>query len=122
MLIRKNKPKKRRLPTKDEFLRYIPTRAEYEWSINKEGLVEIKVPKFNSNFGKSFCKVVRKDNLFNAKMDKIGSIIWKNCDDKNSVKDILNILKKKLPKEENIDQRLFLFLQQMNSLRYIFFR
>ena len=119
MLIRKNKPKKRRLPTEDEFLRYVPTRAEYEWSTNDEGLVEIKVPKFNSNFGKSFCKIIKKDNIFNARMDKIGSIVWKNCDGKNSVKDILEILKKKLPKEENIDQRLFLFLQQMHGLHYI---
>ena len=122
MLIRKNKTKKYRAPTEDEFLRFVPVRAEYEWSTNDEGLVEIKVPKFNSNFGKSFCKVVKKDNLFNAKMDKIGSIVWKNCDGKKSVKDILNIMKKKFSKEENIDQRLFLFLQQMNSLHYIFFR
>ena len=122
MPIRKNKPKKRLLPTEDEFLRYVPTRAEYEWSTNKEGLVEIKVPKFTGNFGKSFCNVIKKDNMFNAKMDKIGSTVWKNCDGKKSVKDILKILKKELSKEENINQRLILFLQQMNSLHYIFFR
>jgi hypothetical protein len=119
LLIRKNK-QKYRPPTEEEFFQYVPIRAELEWSINEEGLVEIKTPKFASNFGKSFCKVIKKDNTFTAKMDKIGSIVWKNCDGKNSVKDILEKLKKELPKEGNINQRLFLFLQQMNSLHYIF--
>ena len=120
MLIRKNK-KKYRPPTEDEFLRFVPKRAELEWSINEDGMVEIKTPKFTSNFGKSFCKIIKKDDTFTAKMDKIGSIVWKNCDGKKTVKDILKILKKELPKEENIDQRLYLFLQQMNSLHYIHF-
>ena len=39
MLIRKNK-KKYRPPTEDEFLRYVPKRAELEWSINEDGIVE----------------------------------------------------------------------------------
>jgi len=115
----KNKKSKPRLPTIDEMLRFRPKRGDFEWSTNEEGLVEIKVPKFHSNFGKSFCNVIRKDNTFCAKMDKIGSIVWKNCDGKNSVKDILTILEKEFPKEENIDNRLFLFLQQMSGLHYI---
>ena len=120
MLIRKNK-QKYRPPTEEEFLKYVPKRAELEWSTNEEGLVEIKTPKFSSNFGKSFCKVIKKDETFSAKMDKIGSIVWKSCDGIKTVKDILEELKKELPKEENIDQRLYLFLQQMNQLQYIHF-
>ena len=101
-------------------LQFRPKRAEYEWSTNTEGLVEIIVPKFQSNLGKSFCKIIRKGDTFTANMDKIGTIVWKNSDGEKSVNDILKILKKKFPKEENIDQRLFLFLQQMHSLQYIF--
>jgi len=118
LLIRKNK-QKHRLPTVEEILQYRPKRVDYEWSTNTEGLVEIKVPKFKSNFGKSFCKVIKKENTFTANMDKIGSIIWKNADGRNSVKDILEMLKKEFPNEENMDQRLFLFLQQMYNLCYI---
>ncbi|KYK29678.1 pyrroloquinoline quinone biosynthesis protein PqqD [Thermoplasmatales archaeon SG8-52-1] len=118
-MLRKNKPKKRRLPTIDEFLRYIPNRLELEWSTNEEGLVEIIMPKFNSKIGKSFCKVIKKDNSFTANMDKYGSLVWKNCDGKKTVKDILTLMEKEFPKEENLDQRLILFLQQMHSLRYI---
>ena len=118
-MLRKNKPKKPRLPTIDEFLLFIPKRAELEWSTNKEGFVEIKTPKFKSNIGKSFCKVIKKENYFSANMDKLGSLVWKNCDGKKNVKEILKILEKEFQKEENLDQRLILFLQQMNSLRYI---
>ena len=118
MLIRKNK-QKYRPPTAEEFLQYTPKRKDFEWSKNSEGLVEIKVPKFKANIGISLCKVIRKENTFTAKMDKMGSIAWENCDGKNSVQDILKILKKEFPKEENIDQRLFLFLQQMQNLYYI---
>ena len=119
MLKTKNKKQKNRPPTAEEMLRFRPKRLDFEWSTNDEGLVEIKVPKFNSNFGKSFCKVIRKDNIFCAKMDKIGSLVWENSNGKKSVKDILNILEKKFPKQENLDNRLFLFLQQMYSLNYI---
>jgi len=117
---RKNKKKKQpRLPTLEEMLQYRPIRADFQWTTNKEGLVEIKVPKFQSNFGKSFCNVVKKNQTFSAKMDKIGSIVWKNCDGKKSVKKILEILEKKYPKEKQIDQRLFLFIQQMKNLHYL---
>lgn len=119
-MLRKNK-EKYRPPTAEEFLQYRPKRLDFEWSTNADGFVELKVPKFKSNFGKSFCKVIRKDNTFNANMDKIGTIVWKNCDGKQTVKQILEKLKKEFPNEENIDQRLFLFLQQMNGLNYLDF-
>jgi len=36
-----------------------------------------------------------------------------------TVKELLERVKVKFPTEENIDQRLFLFLQQMKALHYI---
>ena len=117
-MLRKNR-KKYRPPTTEEFLHYRPRRADFEWSTNAEGLVEIKVPKFESNVGKSFCKVIRKENMFTANMDKLGSLVWKNCDGKNTIKQILKIVKKEFPEEKNIDQRLFSFIQQMGILSYI---
>ena len=121
MLRKKNKQQHRHLPTVDEFLQLRPKRLEFEWHTNEEERVRIKVPKFKRNFGKSFCKIIRKDDTFIANLDKLGSIVWKNCDGKNTVKQILEIIKKEFPKQENIDQRLFLFLQQMNGLNYIDF-
>jgi len=118
-LLKKNKKQKTRLPTVEEFLGFIPKKAELEWNLTSDGVVEIRVPKFKSKLGVSFCRFIRKENVFTARMDKIGSLVWQNCDGKKTVKDILHILKKEFPGEENIDRRLFLFLQKMNSLGYI---
>jgi hypothetical protein len=118
-LINKNKKNKSHLPTVEEFLGFVPVRKDFEWSTNKDGLIELKVPKFKSNFGKSFCKAIKKDDVFVANLDKIGSIVWTNCDGERTVKHILDKLKKEFPDEKNIDQRLFLFLRQVHSLNYI---
>jgi len=120
-LLIKNKEKKvkYRPPTVEEFLKYRPIRLDFEWSTTEEELVEITVPKFKGNLGKSFCKVIRKDNLFTAKMDRLGTLVWKNCDGGKTVGQILEMVKKEFPKEKNIDQRLFSFIQQMVSLNYI---
>jgi len=120
-LLIKNKEKKvkYRPPTVEEFLKYRPIRLDFEWSTTEEELVEITVPKFKGNLGKSFCKVIRKDNMFTAKMDRLGTLVWKNCDGGKTVGQILEIVKKEFPKEKNIDQRLFSFIQQMVSLNYI---
>jgi hypothetical protein len=117
--IKKNKNKKPLIPTEKEFLKYTPKRVDLEWTINSEGLVEIKIPKFKSNFGKSFCSVIKKDNYFIGNMDKLGSVVWQNCDGVNTVKDVLEIVKKEFPDEKNIDQILFFFIQQLHSLRYL---
>jgi hypothetical protein len=111
--------KKNKLPTVEEILQYRPKRLDFEWFTDDEGLVGIKVPKFNSNFGKHFCKLIKKENVFIANMDKLGSLVWINCNEKNTVKQILEILKKEFPDEDKIDQRLFLFIQQMKNLEYL---
>ena len=120
MLIKnKEKQEKYRLPTVEEFLQYRPRRLDFEWSTNAGGLVEMTVPKFKGNLGKSFCKVIRKENMFTANMDRLGSLVWKNCDGGRTVGQILEIVKKEFPEEKNADQRLFSFIQQMGSLNYI---
>ena len=40
-------------------------------------------------------------------MDRLGSLVWMNCNEKNTVKQILAIIKKEFPDEEKIDKRLF---------------
>jgi hypothetical protein len=117
--IKKSKNKKPLIPTEVEFLKYTPKRVDLEWKVNSEGLVEIKIPKFKSNFGKSFCHVIKKEDYFIGNMDKLGSVVWQNCNGVNTVKDVLEIVKKEFPDENNIDQRLFLFIQQLHNLRYI---
>lgn len=115
----KNKKEYYHMPTVEEFLLYKPKRLDFEWYVNAKGFVEIKVSKFGSRLGKSFCKIIKKENIFTAHMDEIGSAVWKNCDGEHTVKQILDEIKRNFPNEKNIDQRLFLFIQQMKSLNYI---
>jgi len=117
--IKKSKKKKPLIPTEKEFLKYTPRRVDLEWKINSEGLVEIKIPKFKIDFGKSFCRVIKKENYFIGNMDNLGSVVWQNCDGINTVKYVLEKVKKEFPDAKNIDQRLFLFIQQLHSLRYL---
>ena len=81
----------------------------------------ITVPKFTSKIGKSFCKTLKRDNIFKANLDKLGSTIWKQCEGTKTVKEILDVVTKEFPDEKNIDQRLFLFLQQLRALCYIMY-
>jgi len=109
------------LPTVDEFLLYKPKRLDFKWSTNNEGLVTLTVPKFTGKVGKSFCKVLKRENTFEAHLDRLGSVIWNQCDGTKLVKDILAVITIEFPDEKNIDQRLFLFLQQMKALNYMTF-
>jgi len=63
--------------------------------------------------------VLKRDNTFSANLDKLGSSIWKQCEGTKTVKEILEVITKEFPDEKNIDQRLFLFLQQLRALCYI---
>jgi hypothetical protein len=108
-------------PTAEEFLQFKPSRLEYKWSTDKEGHVQIQVPKFKSSIGKKFCTLLKKDQIIIANMDDLGSIVWKYCDGKKTVAEILKILETTFPQEDNLDQRLFLFIQQMGQLHYLIY-
>ena len=81
--------------------------------------MQIKVPKFTGTLGKGFVKAVRKENTFTTNLDALGSSVWKQCDGNVTVKEILDKITVEFPDQEDIDQRLFLFLQQLHSLGYI---
>ena len=113
--------KNNKIPTKEEFNKFKPIRLDFKWEKNEDGLITIIVPKFQSKIGINFCKLIKKENNFSANLDKLGSIVWNLCDGSNSVKIILNNLINEFPDEKNIDQRLYVFLQQMKNLNYLDF-
>ena len=121
-MLRKNKEPKeeQRMPTREEYLQFRPIKnPNLEWSENDEGIVEIQVPKFKSNFGNSFLNVIKKDKTFSAKMDKIGTIVWKESDGLKTLEDILKILEKEFPDQKDLCDRLIVFIQQMTNLEYM---
>ena len=114
----KEKPSK---PTVEEFLTYVPRRLDFQWTEDEDGLVHITVPKFESDIGKKFCKLLKKDQEITADMDALGSLVWKQCDGTKTVADILKILEGEFSDQKGLDQRLFLFIQQMGQLHYIIY-
>jgi hypothetical protein len=96
-----------------------PHRCEFEWFVDNDQKVVIKVPKFQREIGKRICKLMKKDETFNARLDEIGSMVWQYIDGQRSVKDVLESLEKAFPGQKNIDRRLILFLQQMHHLNYL---
>ena len=118
-MLSNKKEKKPIKPTEEEFLRYRPKRADFKWEEDTNGIVKLKVKKFKSNLGKSFLNLIKKENYFSASMDRLGSVVWKNSDGNKTVEDILKIVEKEFPNEKNINQRLYLFLQNLSNLGYI---
>ena len=109
----------RMLPTEEELLHCTPLKKDYPWKKQSDGIITIEVPKFTSSVGKTLCRLLRKQQTFTSHLDALGSIVWELCDGHTTVKTILTKLQKVFPDEENLNQRLFLFLQQMDSLNYI---
>lgn len=107
------------LPTVDEFLGYRPVRIEFPWRTGDDGRVSITVPKFTSKTGARFVKMMHKENTFDANLDALGSFVWVMMNGQMTVQELLEKVKEKFPGEQNIDQRLFLFLQQMQVLHYL---
>lgn len=81
--------------------------------------MHIVVPKFTGSLGKGFVKAMRKDNTFTTNLDALGSSVWKQSDGTVTVKEILDKIIVEFPDQKDIEQRLFLFLQQLKSLGYV---
>jgi hypothetical protein len=79
---------------------YKPKRGDFPWSTTSDGIVIITVPKFTSNLGQSFCRVLKRKNTFGANLDALGSAIWKHCDGTKPVKEILTVITKEFPDEK----------------------
>lgn len=90
-----------------------------DW-IEEDGIVKLKIIKFKSKAGRWLCKALRKPNYFLVNLDEIGSFIWKRCNGKNSIEEILRELERKFGKER-MKERLMIFLGMLQRGGYIRF-
>ncbi|KAA0014836.1 PqqD family protein [Thermoplasmatales archaeon ex4484_30] len=90
---------------------------QVDW-FEEKGLVKLKILKFKSRIGKWMCKILKRPNYFLVNLDEIGSFIWKRCNGKNTVEDILKELEGKYGKEM-MKERLLVFLQMLKRNGYI---
>ncbi|RLF48227.1 MAG: hypothetical protein DRN29_00215 [Thermoplasmata archaeon] len=92
---------------------------QIDW-IEEEGRVSLKVIKFKGKFGQWLCRALKKPNYFLINLDEVGSFIWKKCNGKNSIEDILKQLEEKYGKEK-MKERLIVFLLMLKRYGYVEF-
>jgi hypothetical protein len=107
------------LKRKSDVLQLKPVRRDLRWETSEDGCIVLIVPKFRSKVGKRFCRLLGKKETFSAHLDKIGSLVWKECNGDKTVGEILEALKKELPNEKDLDKRLVYFIYKMRDLGYL---
>ncbi len=87
---------------------------------SSDGLVTLLKPKFkNKLLVKYLLPRIKKPN-FKIKLDQFGSFVWKQCDGKNTVEQISNLLKQKFQDEiDPVYDRLAMFIQSLARYRFI---
>jgi len=84
----------------------------------ENGLVRLKVQKFDGRLGKWLCQALRKPNYAIVNLDQHGSFIWIRCDGSTTVGNILNQLKDELGEgfeKEGIEPRSYFFLYMIRN-------
>jgi len=83
----------------------------------------VLIPKFGNSFIGRFFKKWSKFPFYKVKLDEFGSFVWHRCDGEKPVKFIANDLKEKFgEKVEPVNDRLALFLKQMEKAKMIGFK
>ncbi len=96
--------------------------ANYEYNSKDGGLVDVLVPRFNDKFFGKILQPRIKNKYIKANLDKFGSETWKLINGKNKVKDIALHLENTFGDEVHpVNDRLTLFLTQLNANGFIYF-
>lgn len=94
---------------------------KHNHQINEDGLVDVLVPRFKSNFMQKLIPKGRSPYI-KANLDEIGSRVWLLMDGNRKVIEIAETLKKEMAeKVEPVYERLHLFLTQLYQNGFIYF-
>ncbi len=91
-----------------------------DWE-EKEGKVVIKREKVRGKILKTILLPLFFSNkpFYYIYLDEIGSFVWKLCDGKHSLADIEKKLKARFGPLQDLEERLFMFFQQLLKARLI---
>jgi len=101
-------------------LELVPSR-NYEHNYREENLIDVLVPRFND---KIFGKILQprlKNPFIRANLDELGSNTWELIDEKKSVTDIINLMTDKFSEENDIENRIVVFIQNLYKNGFIKF-
>ena len=103
----------------DKMLEYVPVRL-CEFEMKDEKIVTVLYNKFEKTWlDKIFKKLQNKTAKID--LDKIGSVVWLNCDGESNVLTIVEKTQREFEDEEAIKNRVILFLNQLASRHFIQF-
>lgn len=108
------------LKTYSDLLPCIPLQ-KFEFEVEQEtNRVIILRPKYLSKWTTKYIMPLLKQKHFRVKLDELGSLVWKNCDGKNSVEDLIRILQKELgDSEEQIYERLAKYILHLQKEKFL---
>jgi len=86
----------------------------------KDDKVTVIYDKFEKTFLDKLIKN-KKKRIAKIKLDKIGSFLWLQCDQKKNVSEIIELAKKKFDDEDKMAERIELFFNQLVSKKFIRF-
>jgi hypothetical protein len=95
-----------------------------EW-YEEGGLARLKVIKFEGRVGKWLCNALSKPNYIIVNLDEMGSFIWKRCDGKTTVGEILDELKESMGErfeKEGMEPRSFYFMRMLRNRGFLAWR
>ena len=81
--------------------------------INEDGLVAIVFPRFNKAWMAKLFLPKNRKNEIRLQLDKHGTSVWTLINGENTVSDILNALSNVAQQEEQFEQRVVLFFQNL---------
>lgn len=102
-------------------LEMIPSLPERIGTIYENSLASIVFPRFKQAWIAKLFLSKSKKNEIRVKLDENGTKVWSLIDGKRNVKEILHILSGNNAKEENYEQRVILFLQQLHRNGFLKF-
>lgn len=95
-----------------------------EWTVvdmgDREGLVNVSMPKFRNFIGKHFCDALERPRDITIRLDSYGTFVWLRCDGKTTVAEIGEGLKKEFGKKVGpVFDRLAYFLATLQRQQMI---
>jgi len=101
-------------------LELVPSR-NYEHNYREENLIDVLVPRFNDRIFGKILQPRLKNPFIRANLDELGSNTWELNDKKKSVTDIINLMTDKFSEENDIENRIVVFIQNLYKNGFIKF-
>ena len=93
-----------------------------KWLTDNQNLAVLLKPKYTNKFSTKYILPRMKSPNYKINLDSFGTVVWHNCNGKNTVAEIGKRLKKQFGEEiEPVYDRLSIFIQAMERSKLIYY-